>query len=152
MHRWWEGASAETGTKKAGDAWAFEHFGMTIKRRISTGECRGAKSAEEALTILVSKIGYSDSVVNALQQVAMNKTQELPRVSSEYNTLHQAFVSYAETGGVQSLMQAQAAVWRMVAMVPPKQREKHTPALVRLLAAMGLRDDAMALYTTIKEA
>jgi hypothetical protein len=148
METWWYGSSKNTEEKKSGDAWAKEKFGMTVTKRLATGECEGAKQVDEALAVLLTKVKLNmqdKRFVRALQGLAMEDAQELPRVLPHYDALLAAFQGYHKEQTVGRLIDAQAAVWRIAYNLPPTKRQSFIPNLIRLLVLLNLGKDAAAM-------
>lgn len=148
MDSWWIGASKDTEQKKNADAWAINTFGMTITKRLETGDCADAKDADEALAILVSKIKLDPNdnrLYSYFQQLSRSRIQELPRVAEHYASLHEHLVKYANTKNLGSLVGAQAALWRTAYTIQPSKRPTYVPYLVRFLMLMNLTKDALAM-------
>lgn len=145
---WWFGASKQTEIKKAGDEWAFDTFGMTVAKRLAGGECAGTRDADEALAVLVNRVSYNNATTNVFKAITKDGIQEIPRVTVYYHQLHQALMDYANNKVVAHLMEAQAAVWRMAYMVPPKKRDVYIGNLARILVLLGLVKDAAYMLQT----
>jgi hypothetical protein len=148
MDKWWLGNSQETEEKKSADEWSLNTFGMTIQKRLNTGETYGVKSADEAMAILVSKLqlNLNDSrLADYFRQLTLNNVQELPRVDAHYSSLQEHLVLYGATHTIGELMGAQAAVWRIAYNLPPSKYQQVVPNLTRLLVLMNLPRDAIAL-------
>jgi hypothetical protein len=148
MEEWWAGSSKETEVKKSGDAWAQDTFGMTEHRRITVGECTGATSSDEALAILVNKIGWNKRIVDFFRAMTLSDIQRIQRVAPHYLTLHDHLLAYTVTGKVGELMGAQAAIWRIAYNLPPSKRSEYIPNLMRILALMNLTKDALTMQRT----
>lgn len=149
ISEWWTGSSKDSAQKQSADQWALEVFGMTEARRRSTGECKGAKSVDEALAILVSCLSYNPTAAKFFARITRSKIQELPRLVADYSILHENMLAASNGGGtVDNLVNAQAAVWRMAYNLPPRKRELYVEDLARILYKLGLKKDAQALITT----
>jgi hypothetical protein len=142
------GSSKKTEQKKAGDAWAVETFGMTITKRLSVGECADDDTADMAIATLLNKIAWNDKVIVKFRDITNTAMQENARVAPHYERLHRALHDYKKTNKIGSLIEAQAAVWRMAYTTKPSDRQENIPELVRMLVLLNLRKDATAMYRT----
>ena len=145
MEEWWYGSSKETEQKKAGDAWALETFGMTMTKRLSTGECAGCADGEAALSVLAQKVKFDPQIVYWFREMTRADIQEINRVAAPYNRLQEHMVRYAETHQVGELVGAQSSLWQMAYAIPPAKRQTYIPFIVRIVALMGLREDAKSM-------
>lgn len=148
METWWAGASKDTEQKKSADAWAQETFGMTLHKRLETGECAGAKSADEAWATLAEQVRWSHRLADYFRELTLEKVQELPRVTPHYDRLHEHLLRYADDQQVGDLMGAQAALWRIGFTLPPAKRPAIVPLLMRMLVLLNLPKDASAMQRT----
>ncbi len=142
---WWFGASKETEIKKAGDEWALETFGMTLDKRLRTGECERDRTADVAISTLASKIKYDERIVKRFRDLTLNKLQEIRQAVVPYNQLHESLLTFSQEGSVGNLMKVQAAVWRLVYALPRNHRRDHLMNLASILALMGLTKDSVAM-------
>lgn len=148
LEAWWSGSSKDSEQKKSADQWAIALFGMTETRRRSVGECAGAKSVDEALAILVSRMVYNPGVARFFGAITRNKIQEIPRVVADYSELHENLLLASRGGTVDNLVNAQAAVWRMAYSIPPSKRSDYVGDLARILHKLGLPKDAQVMVAT----
>lgn len=148
QEEWWAGQSRKTEEKKTGDRWALDVFGMTAKKRVTTGECANSESVEEALATLVGKITWSNRIVDYFRDLTVCKVQEIQTAAVHYEQLHEALHSYLGTKAVGDLIDAQAAVWRIAYNLPPRKRREVVPNLMRILVLMGLTKDATSMKQT----
>jgi hypothetical protein len=79
---WLAGSSARSAEKRSGDQWAMDVFGMTLTKRLTTGDCSGLKSADEAILHLSEKIVYSRKVSEYVRKLSMNGVAEMPALPS----------------------------------------------------------------------
>jgi hypothetical protein len=145
MEEWWLGTSQETEIKKSGDAWAQDVFGMTGGKRLTVGECAGAKSLDDALAIIVSKVSFSPSIGQYFRSLSLSNVQEITRVTPHFEQLVDSLKTYTSTHTVGSLVEIQAALWRIAYNLPPSKRNKFLPDIMRILVVMNLGMDAVAM-------
>lgn len=148
MNEWWVGSSKNTEVKKAGDAWAIDTFGMTLAKRLSTGVCAGAKTADDAVKILAQKVTWSNKIVHWFGELSKRKFQEQPRCAEAYAALYDAMNAFISNQKMPDLLQFHAAVWRAAYNIPPSKRVDFIPVLIRMQILLGLPDDASAMQRT----
>jgi hypothetical protein len=145
MEKWWIGASKDTEEKKSADEWALDTFGMTLNHRLHVGECAGVSRADEAISILVSKVQWNKRIISYFGELTSNKVQELPRVAPMYSRLHEHLLKYERGHAIGELMGVQATVWNIAYTIPPGKRSKYIPDLARILVLMNLYKDAAVM-------
>lgn len=153
MNEWWLGGSQKAEINKQGDAWAIDVFGMPLAKRLSIGDCADAGDAEQALAVLLSKFRfnpYNKQVIRFLQELVHTGVNEMPKAAQHYTKLIASLQDYMHNPIVDNLMNAQAAIWRMVFTVKPSSRKEVLPNLMGLLASMGLTKDALEVAKIAK--
>jgi len=154
METWWYGASKDTEEKKLADQWSLQTFGMTLSSRLNIGVTADAKTAQEAVAILVNRIkplGSSRRIIDHFRKLTIEKVQELPRVAEHYNRLHENLYEYFEKRTVNYLINVQASIWQIAFNLPPTRRTGVVEILAGFLALLNLGEDGMALYRLFKE-
>jgi hypothetical protein len=142
---WWDGSTKATEVNKAGNNWWFDTFGMTETKRLSGGECAGVGDADAALAALAKNLRYSANLVDVFRQITADGIQDKPKVSLFYNQLHQALLEHTITRTTDTLLVAQAAIWRIAYTIPPRFRYHYIKNLARMLVLLGLTKDAAYL-------
>lgn len=143
---WLAGSSAARAEKQQGDQWAVSTFGMTLTKRVSLGECKGAKNPEEALDKLAGKVHWNKPKVSSvLREMALHGVQELPNMAGPYADLVRSVQSYhlQQTRG--AIIGTVASIWRMADKVQPRHRKDVDSYLAMLLTELGLSKDAIAI-------
>lgn len=139
---WPAGSSKEYHEKLEGDAWAIEHFGMTIYARCHTGECDGM-TIDEAMEYLRYNTYWDERIPNYIRRLT---ELEVPDMAAEpWGVMVQAFQDYKSTREAMRLINAVAACWRLANAIPPRKRAKTYPSIQAILVLMGLPKDAMAM-------
>ncbi len=153
---WLAGSSADTLEKKKGDAWAKDMFGMTFTKRMETGECRGAKTPEEALESLAKKVTCGKRVLDYIRIMTVNKVAELPNAAGPFMGMIKNIQEYSMSYNTVNLVYAVGKIWSLADAVQPRHRPLVIDNLARMLTLMGLAFDAVELkrrypYVTIDD-
>jgi hypothetical protein len=147
---WLVGASADTQEKNKSDRWAKNLFGMTLTKRLQTGECKGTKTAEEALDVLVSKVTWNSRLLDVIRQLTLNKVAELPNATEPFLALIRHTQDYGLQQDAQSLVEAAGAAWRLAAAVQPRHRVLVVNQVATVLMYLGLMKDALEVRKTFR--
>lgn len=123
------------------DAWFVEHFGMPMNKRADWGVCKGAKTEEACMVILIDKVRFYSQILKVVEDIGRSKTNNL--VAASYASLVQAIQSYVKTTEVSNLVQAAAAAHRMLIECPAQRKNQIKPYVIRLLSFLGLSEDAI---------
>lgn len=150
MEYWWVGSSKETEVQKAGAAWALENFGMSVNKRINTGECAGCTTADEAMNILANKVTRPPARLVTYFGYLMD-LGEVASTTADYDKLRTYIKMFKANEDVGSVLGIVATIWRLAKRVPPKMRDEYIPTLMRMLVLLGLPQDAAAMNGLIEE-
>ena len=142
---WLTGSSKDRSDKMRADEWGIERFGMTINKRLSVGECSGLKGPDEAMEKLLGRVSFSVAVVEYAKDLVLMGVHELPRATEHYASFVRNMQTFAYSRNPRYLVAVAAATWQIADGLPPKKRSEVLPTLVRIMAALGLIKDAMAL-------
>ena len=147
---WLAGSSAQAAEKKQGDAWAIQTFGMTLTKRLTTGDCRGLKSADEVIEHLVRNVHYSRKIADQVRELSIMGVQEFPRCSEPFAAMirHLQVFALGDASGAVGFV---AAVWRLANTLQPAKTSLVLPRLSAILMYSGLRQDAKLLITALPE-
>lgn len=150
---WVVGSSAKTVERKRADEVWVDMFGMSLKQRLSTGECYGMKTGEEAYQHLMDTVKWSRKAVDFFRQLAIQEVQNLPNVAPIYLRMTRTIQNYVRTRGADAndLVQIGAMCWEIYYAVPARKRSALTP-LPYLLSSIGLVKDGREMLLAIAPA
>lgn len=147
---WVIGSSAKTVAKKRADEVWEEMFGMPLSERLSTGDCKGIKTGEEAYERILSLVSWNRKVRDYFRMLAIMEIPNLPNAAPVYNDITHTIQGYVLTHGADNndLVRLAGLCWKLYYAVPYRKRKDLT-AVAQLLAGIGLVQDAREMMLGI---
>lgn len=137
---WAAGATRE---RQDRDSWAIANFGMPLAKRKKWGVCKTADTEEACLAAVLNKVRYTKSVMDITRGLALSGVNNL--FSASYAGFVTALRNYTESLDKMSLVLAAAAAHAMYHECPAQKKNIAKPHVMKLLNALGLLEDAIAL-------
>jgi len=145
--QWLIGASANRYEKQLADRWAEGLFGMTSTKRLSTGECKGLTSVDDAISKIMESVVFEANCRPAIRSMTLSELHKLPNVGEPFSNLAQAIQVYLAEGKKDKshLVYAVGHAWAMVEKAQPKSKTLVAEKVSNLLIYMGMKKDALEM-------
>lgn len=129
-----------TKTRLEKTSWAVEHFGMPLEKRAGFGVCAKARTEEECYSAILEKVRGSPTIFAVIKDIGLAGLNHL--VPLTYSRLISHARDYVD-GDAIALVELAADAHRL--LTESSKSSKIKPYVIRLLAALGLIEDAIAL-------
>jgi hypothetical protein len=143
---WLAGSSADRLEKQKADEWAIERFGMSSWTRLHLGETKGLTGVDEAWEHLLNSVAWNPvHATDNLENLVNLGIYSIPQVLEDMELLVRYLRRANISPNAEDILGVVAASWRIADLLPPSKRMVYIPFLMRILVAVGLTKDALAM-------
>lgn len=146
---WLAGSSAERAATHRAHQYYLDTFGMSLKKRLTTGVCSGQPDADAAIQVLTRTLVYDPRIKGAILNLTKAGLNEVPRSAEHFANLIRNVQDFETMGDVKYLVQSLASLWLIASLTPQRLRPIYTPHVVRAVAYLGVARDAIAIKDTL---